>query len=780
MDEKVETALNRGMAESNHSSDNLSDKLDLTVSNAQMLNGCEVSVSDIVEESSWNKTPHYITQGVANPPQWFSLLAEGIITDEQRGLLELQVERLVHASNTSDALPFHSNGYLGAVRGPELRKLSSMVHQLLHHLSIIEMDNLSAILERPRSPKTMRAATNALIPMCQRIDRSHALQAPQFDPESLDAKNRAELYAILIDYITNSVARIATRYTTGSTWSKVNLAVLGQISVKLKFLTRDPSRQIGASLHRAKAARMRASTSYGEDLPNGPSSNEESEMERYDETFEDDYIRSSQGRHKFVMSALQRALRSLLLAPQDVFQTNIQIYTVGPDQTVCAMMEDGTSLVSVTSMPRHVDFCRTGLSLVRENFDCLAKPHSPPPPAPSDAEPVIVSLAYRTSGVPVRTSKLKVYTMDALLSLMVPLSLCTPQLGQLAAQMATCLSLGAEADVPPPRLAMPADRNSSLVGCKLQSKGYLDRARMMSAIHPDTLAISQDSLNPARLGPNTDYEKHRKKIEAWQISDSSVTVRRPWYVAGILILCAGVALAFSVPMGLLAGDPLQNFYCTTAVIGMILFVAKSAWMSDWRWHDFLRGRVVCRSVSEVAAVARVDAQVVLLRLLDHARVSRFDTQGPFNVVFRSLERQRAARDGGYGTDRREKHDMTQILLAGAARAVPRSQMLTSLSRSADIVSGGFSIDRPLGLRTLEACGFLVLTVAGYDGKHLVCLDARKGETIDFVEGSGKSAVLSCLRPPVPKKGEAPTAFLSENRVEWTRLLGVCTGDVVFG
>ena len=39
---------------------------------------------------------------------------------------------------------------------------------------------------------------------------------------------------------------------------------------------------------------------------------------------------------------------------------------------------------------------------------------------------------------------------------------------------------------------------------------------------------------------------------------------------------------------------------------------------------------------------------------------------------------------------------------------------------------GFSIDRPVALRTLFAAGFVMLKVASSSGEELICLDGRKG------------------------------------------------------
>ncbi|KAK7917762.1 hypothetical protein PG985_011370 [Apiospora marii] len=749
-----------------------------------MAKRCNVDISDVVQESSCAKRHHYLTQGIESLPKWYNLPLEEVSQAEQQYLLEREAGWLLRLPTVPAASRFDSNGLLGTVQGVELRKLSAMARQIINHLSIIEIDNLCEVLETECSPDTMRAASHLLIPLYQRTQRSYAKPRAAFDPISLEGNARIELYIKLVDYTTSCVARITMEYVTGDTWYNTNLAVLSQIAMKLKFLARDTSRHAETSLRRAESILMRLRNVDKEDSPTDLSFDEDSSVESYDNTFEDDYIRSSQAQQAFATSALRRALGSLYLGLSpwrnvDLFQISSHIYTVGPEQTTCVIMEDEASVVSATSASPCLKFCLTGLWLVQKNFHSLANPPSPPSLAPFGAEPVTVTMAWQPAGTPTNTTNLKLYCMDELLSLSIPLSLCAPRLGELAEQMISHLSLGTEPDGPPLRRIIPADIVTSIAGCTIQSSGYLTQARKISLTHPNTINIGQSVFDLGRSDFHPEYEKYRKKLEEWTISDSTVTVKCPWYVASVILFCMAVLVAFSVPPGLRDGNPFQYTTHATLVLGMILFAARNRWMATWPWHDFLKGRIVCHSVSEVSAVSGVDAQVVILKLLDHARGSRFVTQGPFNVLFSRAD-QSAAQDGDPEEEMREQHSVTRMLLSNASRMAPKSQTLTDLAKDAESFPTSFSINKAIESRTLKASGFLILKVAGYNGEHLVCLDARKGETVDFVERNGKSAVLSCLKPPVPRKGEAPTVFLSENWVEWTRMLGVYTGDVVFG
>ncbi|KAK8023777.1 hypothetical protein PG993_011843 [Apiospora rasikravindrae] len=216
-----------------------------------------------------------------------------------------------------------------------------MAHQLLSHLSIIDIDNLCAVLETARPPNIVRTATNALSSLYQRASWSCVQQPTRFDPISLDASAMEKLYKTLIDYTTSCVARLLQSYATGDMWSTVNISVPRQIAVKLTLLTHSTSPQAGASLHCAQSNLTGISIGNGENSPNSLPSDEESILKNYDETFADDYISRSQARQRFVTAALKRAPELLSLAPLSwrndrFFQSSIRIFTVGPDRIVCA------------------------------------------------------------------------------------------------------------------------------------------------------------------------------------------------------------------------------------------------------------------------------------------------------------------------------------------------------------------------------------------------------------------------------------------------------------
>ncbi|KAL0929324.1 uncharacterized protein CTRU02_215730 [Colletotrichum truncatum] len=207
------------------------------------------------------------------------------------------------------------------------------------------------------------------------------------------------------------------------------------------------------------------------------------------------------------------------------------------------------------------------------------------------------------------------------------------------------------------------------------------------------------------------------------------------FVVKTMMLC-GVLVVGGILAGTLLGerlegvDPFNITMFAWVLAGFIILLAKSLYVGEWPWRDFLRGRVPCRSVSELQMVTGVDAQDIMEYLLAKESYTILDTKGPFNRLF---------------------------------------------SRRYD---DGFSIDVKMELRTLVASGIIVIKVATNMGPGLVCLDVRRGaygrSVIQHYDSPEKDEhVLGCFEFPeaFEDNEEIPLQTLSES-MTWTWILGV--------
>lgn len=183
-------------------------------------------------------------------------------------------------------------------------------------------------------------------------------------------------------------------------------------------------------------------------------------------------------------------------------------------------------------------------------------------------------------------------------------------------------------------------------------------------------------------------------MQNWVVDESSVTVSNKFYVASVMMFAVilgggGIAIGFTLGERVQGVDPFDLASYTWVLAAFVLLICKSVRVENWSWSDFLRWRVRCRSVSELASATGIHEQLVMAKLLhDDCGGSILRTRGPYNSVFRN-----------------------QI----------------------DGADNGFSIDRPISAATLMLSGLALLKVVAPRGYAIVCLDYRRGTYLTVME-----------------------------------------------
>ncbi|EPE04849.1 hypothetical protein F503_00003 [Ophiostoma piceae UAMH 11346] len=252
----------------------------------------------------------------------------------------------------------------------------------------------------------------------------------------------------------------------------------------------------------------------------------------------------------------------------------------------------------------------------------------------------------------------------------------------------------------------------------------------------------------------------------WTIGPHSITINDNWYcrttfTAISLLVLGALALIFIAGRQPLAGVDRPNLVVLVwTAAGFLMAYVKSTRVEAWPWHDFLRGQVVCRSISEIHAVTKINPQTLLAVLLWNANSMTISlrTSGPFCSLFGEHE------------------------------------------------SGGFDIDiAPLN-DTAMAGGHLFVVVSTHDGPALVDLVAQAdAESYTSVPNAGSNTTTAHLRDAlycinagspdhfltfIREKDETgstktrkmflPMYRLSDNGVlEWNRVLGVLDERAIF-
>src|ERR1700759_4739172 len=100
-----------------------------------------------------------------------------------------------------------------------------------------------------------------------------------------------------------------------------------------------------------------------------------------------------------------------------------------------------------------------------------------------------------------------------------------------------------------------------------------------------------------------EYKNRKGEIESWAIIEDSIRELTRKYsgivlTIAILIIGGSLAVPFLVGQRISGVDPFQFVTFGWLLAGAFLVGAKSRYVESWPWHDFLRGHIICRSVSE--------------------------------------------------------------------------------------------------------------------------------------------------------------------------------------
>src|SRR6266566_4746378 len=104
-----------------------------------------------------------------------------------------------------------------------------------------------------------------------------------------------------------------------------------------------------------------------------------------------------------------------------------------------------------------------------------------------------------------------------------------------------------------------------------------------------------------------DYLRQKRRMEQWIIDEDSITINCRTYVVSIIlgaavIICGAMAIPFCVGSHIQGVDPFQLTSFAWILVAFMVVLAKSRYVSEWSWHDFLRGQIVCSSIRDVQDV----------------------------------------------------------------------------------------------------------------------------------------------------------------------------------
>ncbi|KAK8850898.1 hypothetical protein PGQ11_013377 [Apiospora arundinis] len=742
----------------------------------------------------------------ADIPRFDNVSQYGVNQTTYDKLLRMEIGRLIQVARNPDSYMFCSDGDFGDITEANFADLAKVADMIDINGCVTQLDNSSLVLEKATVNGAIMhgasAAKSCYSYLHRRYKGTYGQRAQPPVPISPPEKQRS-LYFKMVDYITGTCFRLLTRVAKGGNWNVTTIALLAKLSLKLKVLARDSKANGLASLdnadrvieefeQRAEPTAVIILTEYMEN---------ERRKEMYIAFGNDDispadlylnnglYLRNLI--HGFVLGALgaidtnndrKKGFPALDMCSV-TYQAGLAKYNV-------IVSQERGGEVTTTSSEHYFKASRAALTLFRQNIENISDTQranlTPPRTQPVDVEPVYLTVDWlpgaEEENPDLMHGTIQASGIDDLVSAFLPLSLSNPNVAEKVEKLINCISWDKETAYP----IQWFEQSQFQTRCCIQSHSAIEELRKFSLNHLDTVPVSQSGLiKPIRVGTlidedwryplpersrpirfqpvqgwgsstagsvkaQSESQKNDHKMDQWVFDTSSVTIKCRGYVYTVLgvcaaIVCGGVAIPFSVGSRIDGVDPFQITSFCWLLVGVILIAAKSRYVTEWPWHDFLHGHVVCRSVSDLADVSGVDKQTILAKLLSNEGALRLKTKGPFNGMFNPDER----------------HD------------------------------SGFSINEPMRISTMIASGFLVLKVASQVGEHLVCLDGRKTKARARREVYDEEH-LSCLNMPnmdpeavsqMKYKAileESPVVFLSLNKISWLKIVGLYTDIVAFG
>lgn len=281
----------------------------------------------------------------------------------------------------------------------------------------------------------------------------------------------------------------------------------------------------------------------------------------------------------------------------------------------------------------------------------------------------------------------------------------------------------------------------------------------LAGLSADISEEAAQALRQRHQSTNDKFRDATAQLGKWVIDERSIVIHSVWFSWVVLMVVGtlvggGVALV-AIQTRIAGVDPSNLVVLIWTAAGFLVVYFKSMRVENWPWRDFLHGRVVCRSVSEVQAVTKIDPQVLLAVLLRYETRVLLNMRGPFHGLF--------------------------------------------FRRSND----GFSIDVPARTETAITGGHIFIKVDSINGPALVGISAKNWELYTYIkpkdikEGGAGRICRDFLDPnnyrlPVEKGEKAknhsgegdlseplPIYPLCSNELEWYRVQGVFVEKAVF-
>ncbi|KAI9780750.1 MAG: hypothetical protein M1839_006537 [Geoglossum umbratile] len=730
----------------------------------------------------------------------------GVNETEHEQLVRAEIRKLLEAAARHGPFLFNSHGDLHPVDKNGFDDVSNLMDQIHCNFAIVSHDNARIGLEH--CPSLMEDMVRDFKKSRRQLIGRYKDDEDRIKgtlPKILQDNNRGEqrnrkLYHAMVDYILGSIARILVRTAKSEFWLNNTFAILAQWAVKLKILAYEPAKNAEISL------------SNGEDMIEqvvGDAQNKKAfvlkvrfgqeDREREVDTLntESDISELYFEENLLFRDRLCQLVREAIFTMYDgtklgkrnlqgpeCFETCNLVYRTGLEGVPTTINSDRYGNMGTSSEPLHISCIYGALLLLLDNVEELQRNAENSKDIVADRG-ALAQWEWSEEETRKKISGLRLSRMDDVISVTIAQCLGTTYSAMCLDSLIRHASTGTM-DEDPVMLFRPPHKSFQVIFTFQTEEFTIKRSRQpFDQYHdPEVRSLSESPLKGGvRAGTSLmlsssaqssseaeaksramleQYAKHKREMDTWVVFEDSITVRCRRYVVTViciaaLIVCGGMAIPFIVRNKIRGVDPFQITTFSWIATGFLVALAKSRYVSEWPWHRFIRGEVVCRGVNDISDVTGIDPQTILMNLLHEEENGILITRGPYNGMF---------------------------------------------GRKTTETGSGFSIDSPVHLSTMLASGFVVLKVINELGEHLICEDVRKGAPARSIPSGGDQEYISYMDIGKDAVGDEPDEMdemnekhsmgkaaeaasqkvlrLSMKKFTWKKIAGLYIHDSKFG
>ncbi|KAJ4322673.1 hypothetical protein N0V84_004698 [Fusarium piperis] len=653
--------------------------------------------------------------------------------DKSEALWRLEAERLISGVNDMSAdVLFPEIG----IPGGDYTFLSSLVTDILALDNICVVDN--EVLAREFVPE-MHSTEDFDRGRSYLRQRMTSTRQTKTHSQALTKEKKQDYMFALIDFITLNLARTlvysASEATRSTSWGYSCIACIVKYVAKLKVVARDPVAFAAKCLDTADdAAKIPYKNPGGDDGPSSETPQPTGMRTRLYGGHGNQFSDKMQAFYcaqemlvrihiinsiKYVLHGLQG--QSYLTATTTTYEICSVVYETGLERFRTWVHQERDGDLQGTACQKSLAMARPAFELLQETARALREKQKQQPPLRRGDEEHrtwlrwkdIISDEDNTLGSEhniddhLLDHSIDMHSIEEIITILVPLLTASPQIIVSLPEMlqAVTITENKPGQHQKSSLSMEAGRfkaffclsavslteaeaglaseDTSSLSNGLMTRDKLLRGPKVGQIRGKTFMSSQTNDLKHSKSHLQALTRANHEMSKWVYEENAVMVDCKMYVwttifFALVLAVGGVAIGFTVRDRIKAVDPFNiTTYCWV-LAGFSVLVAKSVRVEIWSWRDFLRGRVRCRSVTELHSVTRIPGPLILCKLLDTENTTILNTRGPYNAVFQ------------------RRND------------------------------GGFSIDTPLTMWTMLLSGLIMVMVSTTQGPALVCLDVRRG------------------------------------------------------